>query len=395
MGSDAFSTMNVLFVNYHDFHSNSSVHIANLANHLHRLGETCAIAVPSKRRTAKIFPTRQFHALDYRQADRGRFGFAGGETPDVIHAWTPREGVRRLTSELATRYGVPYFVHLEDNEDVIAADQLGIARDELGSASDELIDSRITPSISHPRRSREFLSGAAGATLIVDRLGEFVPPGVPATVIPPGFEPDLFVPQPTSQALRRKLRVEDGTRVVVYAGNVHPTNAAEVRSLYVAVLELNRRGIPVRLVRLGQDFADFLGEDTRAGRAIETRVPFQPRERLPALYALADVLVQPGQPGAFNDFRIPSKLPEFFAMGLPVILPRSNVGLIARDGEECLLLRDGDAEDIAGKVERVLRDDALRKRLGRGARSFAERTFSWERSAQRLLAFYETALTDA
>jgi glycosyltransferase involved in cell wall biosynthesis len=97
----------------------------------------------------------------------------------------------------------------------------------------------------------------------------------------------------------------------------------------------------------------------------------------------------------FNDYRIPSKLPEFFAMGLPVILPRTNVGLLVRDGEECLLLEQGDAEDIALKVERVLHDDALAARLGRGARSFAERTFSWERSAQALQAFYETTLVRA
>jgi glycosyltransferase involved in cell wall biosynthesis len=78
-----------------------------------------------------------------------------------------------------------------------------------------------------------------------------------------------------------------------------------------------------------------------------------------------------------------------------VILPRTNVGLLARDGEECLLLERGDAADIADKIERVLRDDALRERLGHGARSFAERRFNWKRSAQALLAFYETTLAGA
>ena len=40
---------------------------------------------------------------------------------------------------------------------------------------------------------------------------------------------------------------------------------------------------------------------------------FVPKARLPRLLALADVLVQPGRAGAFNDYRLPSKLPEFLA----------------------------------------------------------------------------------
>jgi glycosyltransferase involved in cell wall biosynthesis len=388
--------MNLLFVNYHDFRSNSAVHIANLADQLEPLGISCAIAVPRQaRQTVGIFENRQFHALDYKKAKRGRFRFPDGRQPDVLHAWTPREGVRELVSELADRYSIPYFVHLEDNEEVIAADQLGFARDRIMSLSSSEIEERLTPTISHPKRFREFLAGAAGVTIIVDRLGELVPDGVPTHVLWPAFEEDLFKPQRPSPSLRHELGVDSQERVVVYAGNVHPTNASEVRDLYLAVVALGGRGMPMRLVRLGQDFVDFHGQDAGAFRRIEVRVPFQPRHRLPGLYALADVLVQPGKPGVFNDFRIPSKLPEFFAMGLPVILPRTNLGLIAHEGSECLLLDEGDADDIAGKVERVLRDDTLRLSLGRGARSFAERTFSWQRSALALRDFYETTLGHA
>jgi hypothetical protein len=43
------------------------------------------------------------------------------------------------------------------------------------------------------------------------------------------------------------------------------------------------------------------------------------------LLALADLLVQPGKPDAFNDYRFPSKLPEFLSVGRPVILPDTNI----------------------------------------------------------------------
>ena len=93
-----------------------------------------------------------------------------------------------------------------------------------------------------------------------------------------------------------------------------------------------------------------------------------------------------GRAGPFNDYRFPSKLPEFLATGRPVVLPATNLGRFLDDGEECLLLRRGDALEIAAAVERLLDDDELRARLGRGGRAFAERNFSWPASARKLAA---------
>ena len=40
---------------------------------------------------------------------------------------------------------------------------------------------------------------------------------------------------------------------------------------------------------------------------------FVSRDRLWDLLAAADVFVQPGGPSPFNDYRFPSKLPDFLA----------------------------------------------------------------------------------
>jgi len=380
--------VNLLFVNYHDFRSNSAIHIFNLARELRTLGVSCAVCVPARKETISDLGVPSFSVLDFADARDGRFGFSDGRGPDLIHAWTPREGVRRLTLELSDRWSAQYVVHLEDNEDAISADQLGIARGELHATSSALIEHRLTDTISHPARSREFLSGAIGISIIIEALSDFVPDGVPSFVLSPAYEEHLFAPQAESQPLRGKLGLGVDEHVVVYAGNVHPTNAAEVRSLYLAVALVNRRGIPLRLVRLGRDYANFLGEDAELLLDRVVHVDFRPRSELPSYYALADAFVQPGRSSEFNDYRIPSKLPEFFAMGRPVILPNANVGRSAKNGEECLLLDEGDALDIAVKLERLLHDEALRRRLGEGGRRFAERHFSWPRSAARLRDFY-------
>ena len=104
-----------------------------------------------------------------------------------------------------------------------------------------------------------------------------------------------------------------------------------------------------------------------------------PRNEVGRYLRLADVLVQPGRANDFEEYRFPAKLTEFLATGRAVILPDTNVGRSLEDGEECLLLRRGDALEIAAAIERVLGDDSLGARLGAGARAFAERSFSWPR----------------
>jgi glycosyltransferase involved in cell wall biosynthesis len=379
--------VNVLFVNYFDFTSNSAVHLFNLANELDRAGVGAAVAVTEDPDGVELIGHPSFQALDFRQARRGELRFPDGGPPSLVHAWTPREAVRELVQELCARYGCPYVVHLEDNEDVLTANALGLALEQLDG-----LNGAVPPTVAHPRRMRSFLAGAAGLSVIVDRLLEFQPDGIPSEVVWPAYEPDLFRPEPPDPELRLRLGIADAESVLVYAGNVHPSNAAELRSLYLAVGAVNRAGRPLKLVRLGRDYIQFVERELRSVERHVVRVPRQPRAEVARYLRLADVLVQPGRADAFNDYRFPSKLPEFFATGRPVVLPATNVGRFVRDGEEAVLLHRGDALEIAAAVERVLDDGDLLLRLARGAREFAERSFSWSASAEKLRQLYARAL---
>ena len=93
--------MNVLFVNYHDFTSNSVVHIFNLANELTGLGVDCAVGVPGDPATIGLLGTPRFQALGFDEAKNGGLRFPDGGPPSLVHAWTPRESVRELTENLA------------------------------------------------------------------------------------------------------------------------------------------------------------------------------------------------------------------------------------------------------------------------------------------------------
>lgn len=384
--------LNILFALHGSFASNSALHVAALANELVAVGHACTVAVPHDRETISHHENPAFHAVTFAEAETGGV-FKNGRGPDLIHAWTTRENVRKFTLKVAALHRSRVVVHLEDNEQEILALSLNRPFTDLEKLSPAELDRIVPPDLSHPHRSRDFLSSADGVTVITEKLREFIPPGRPNILLTPAADSRYFFPQPIPREFRQILDVIQGTTVIFYHGNVHASNAAEVRELYAAVLQLNRENVPVTLIRTGLNRADFLG-------AIAAEVaPFVLElgqllyhRHLPALMALADFFVQPGVPDAFNDYRFPSKLPEFFSIGRPVILPRTNLGLSLRHGIDAYVLDRADAAGIAGAIRELKNNPGLSARLSAGAVQFAANHFSWRRSAQALAKFY-AALT--
>jgi glycosyltransferase involved in cell wall biosynthesis len=119
------------------------------------------------------------------------------------------------------------------------------------------------------------------------------------------------------------------------------------------------------------------------------------RRHLVDVLAMADVFVQPGTADAFNDYRFPSKLPEFFSLGRPVVLPKSNIGLITRHLEHAWVLEEANGQNICDAVRRICSDRGLWRTLSDGACAFAEQNFSWSRSAAEVASLYDAIVRDA
>jgi len=384
--------MNVVFVSHCDFSGNSAMHIFSIANELQALGVESVVVVPNDPGTVRAHGAPRFRVLGYDEALRQSLVFPDGRGPDLIHAWTPRELVRQLTEALARRYGVPYLVHLEDNEEVIVADELeGPSFAELGRLPLPLVDQLVAAHRSHPVYYPRFVAGAAGVTVLMDRLLDFKPADVPGVVFWAGFDAAFAEARP-DPAFRRRLGLADSDLVAAYTGNVHSSNLAEARSLVVAVAVLRRRGHPLVLVKTGWNHVEipYFEEGKRQGFIKD--LGFCPRDDIPKLIATSDVLVQPGRPGDFNDFRFPSKLPEFLASGKPVVLPHTNIGRFLQDDVECVLLEEGHALEIAAKLEPLLDDPERRARIGAAGRAFALRELTWAKGAARVKELYDKVL---
>ena len=167
----------------------------------------------------------------------------------------------------------------------------------------------IPDNVAHPQKYKEFLASADGVTVILEKIKELVPNKVPSLILWPGVETGSFYPRNSYPEIAKKIGVPDNNLVFSYTGNVHAANTYEVRSLYLAVAMLNREGQPAVLIRTGRDFCDFLGDDDSWARQYTIELGYVDRSLMPEILALADVLIQPGRPDKFNDYRFPCKLP--------------------------------------------------------------------------------------
>ena len=153
---------------------------------------------------------------------------------------------------------------------------------------------------------------------------------------------------------------------------------------------LAERGVSFEchLVGDGPDRRDLMRQAARAG--IEDRVRFLGQlTQLEVREALreADVVAAPSVPT--RDGRregIPVALMEAMASGLPVVASRiSGIPELVGEDETGFLVGPRDVEALAGALERLARDEGLRRRLGAAGRAKVEREFDLRQNAATLM----------
>jgi glycosyltransferase involved in cell wall biosynthesis len=380
--------MRVIFVYFGPFNVNSAIQAFHFGSDLTDLGWTVTLAGVGDPELIRKVGEPRFECITHHDLPAAIEASRRAAEPTIVCAWTPRENVRIATAAITTRLDVPYVVHLEDNEEFLLEANVGRSVTELQRLSPAERERWLSPTLIHPTRYREFLAGAGGVTMITSELNEFNVAGRPHHIARPGIDSERFRPDLEPAMSRHSLGLAEDDFVIVYHGTVHYANQHEMLSLYLAVKLLQRRGRRVRLVRLGE--TELGGVDAASFGALREGVvelgSVEWRE-IPRFLALADAFVQPGAPDDFNRYRLPSKLPEFLAMGRPVVLPDCNIGHDLTDGENALLLQRGDAREITTRLEQVIDDPELAGRLGAAGRAFALENLNWRENSLGLASF--------
>lgn len=243
------------------------------------------------------------------------------------------------------------------------------------------------------------LARACDAVVVTNREDEMTMRGyrlaVPLRLIPIGSN---IAPAPPPDYDRAAWRLRQGAApddlVLCYFGFLNASKGGETLIRALSLLSGDRR---YRLWMVGGQ----VGASDPTNRAYLARVQaligelglearvrwtgYTAAAEVSANLLAADVAVLPYRDGA--SFRRGSLL-AVLAHGLPVVTTRPALPLPElADGETALLVPPDDPVALAAAVARLAADEALRRRLGEGARRVAA-AFGWEHIAAQHLALY-------
>jgi phosphatidylinositol alpha-1,6-mannosyltransferase len=211
----------------------------------------------------------------------------------------------------------------------------------------------------------------------------------PVEEVPPGVDTERFRTLPA--AARHKARASFGLPpvgpLVVSVSRLVPRKGMDVLVEAAAALVASFPSLTVAIAGEGRDRAR-IDRLVRTSGAPVRLLGGVPDERLPDLYAAADIFVMACRDRWFGleqeGFGI--VFLEAAACGVPQIAGRSGGAVDAVvHGETGLVVDDpSDPGQVAAALRRLLTDDALRRRMGRAARRRAERAFGHDLLAHRL-----------
>jgi glycosyltransferase involved in cell wall biosynthesis len=180
--------------------------------------------------------------------------------------------------------------------------------------------------------------------------------------------------------------------IVLFMGNIAESKG--VTSVFEAVLRLRHRfpDILLRIVGKSNQLSERLLAQAKAAEAtnhVEWHPFMKDRASIAAQFQQADVFASP----ADHENGVANVYVEAMACGCPVIAGQTGGAPEAvTDGETGLLIPPRNVEATAAAIERILGDEALRKRMRVAARVRAVTYFAQEKYIQRVLTAYEKTI---
>lgn len=215
-------------------------------------------------------------------------------------------------------------------------------------------------------------------------------------VIPCGVDPSLFRPIPMDEA-RKRLDICDRTYMVLFVGRIERLKGIDtlLEAMAILVRDLPNWQEEICVCIVGGDTSEDSAivdkemqrlQDMRTELDIADLVTFlgaQAQDALPDHYSAADVVVMPSYYESFGMVAL-----EAMACGTPVIASQvGGLSFTVQDGVTGFLVPDRDPPTLAEKIACLLKDRALRKKLGAQGIEWAEQ-HSWARIADQVMSLY-------
>lgn len=204
-----------------------------------------------------------------------------------------------------------------------------------------------------------------------------------AVLFPNWVDVDAVRPMNGRNSFREELGIGAHQVVLLYSGNMGVKQDLEILPRLAREYASRR---DAHFIFCGEGaFRPQMEEMTR-GLGNVSLLPLQPADRLNELLNAADIHLLP-QYGNAADLVMPSKLTGMLASGRPVIATVNQGTQVAKVIENCgIAVTPGDLGALCHAVDRLAADPDLRQRLGKAARSFAEKNLGRDEVLQRFEA---------
>lgn len=307
-----------------------------------------------------------------------RYGPKLCKRPDLLYVESPPLFIGYAALSLSRRWRCPYVFNVSDLWPESAI-KMGVVKPGLATRLAERLELKLY------RRAAGVTGQSSG---IIASIKQRVP-NVRAMVITNGVDPTRFGPHAADAEARALLGTEPGP-IYIFAGLLGLAQGLD------QVLDLAKSlpdDVAGRFVLVG----DGPAREALAARIAKESirrvriVPAQPRERIPALLAAADVALI--TLGVSIPSAVPSKIYEAMATELPILLvadgePNRRVA----DANCGISVSPGDLQGTRQAVELLSGDPQLRKQLGESGRKAAETLYNRDLIAARLDQFLRSVL---
>jgi len=201
--------------------------------------------------------------------------------------------------------------------------------------------------------------------------------------------PDLerFRPAAPDPGLRRGKR-----HLIAYAGTIGPQDGVDRALHALDALGHRRADWCAAFAGSGDSRDEAIALARDLGLADRVEFPgYLDDPDLIRLLSSADVCLSPEPKNPLNEASTMIKVVEYMALAKPIVafdLPETRFSA----GDAALYARPNDTAELAACIDRLLDDEALRRRMGEEGRRRVEDELSWARSVESLGLAYSRAL---
>ncbi|RKY10269.1 MAG: hypothetical protein DRP66_00170 [Planctomycetota bacterium] len=179
---------------------------------------------------------------------------------------------------------------------------------------------------------------------------------------------------------RKELNLSDEVVLIGYLGSYAFYH--DMKRLILAANILRRRNVSsfkILMVGTGKQYPETVELAEKFG-LLDKMIMMKPwvkPEIVPQILSALDVAVLPG----CTNIICPIKVQEYMSLELPSVIPDYSPNRdVINDGLTGMLFTPGNEQSLADKLEVLIKDQNLRVRMGRQARSEVIKRFSWEKT---------------